>query len=480
MTNQNNSPLLPQGWLWTTIDNIAEFIRGVSYDRQETHYKPGEGLCPILRANNINGELNFVDLVYVPLERVKDEQMVRTNDIILAMSSGSKNLVGKAAQAKYDFAGAFGVFCGLLRPDPQVEGKYIGFFFQSPKYRDEISRLSIGVNINNLRRQHIESMHIPLPPLPEQHRIVAKIEELFTKIDAAVEALNKVKAQVKSYRQAVLKHAFEGKLTEEWREAHKGEMEPASALLERIREERRKHTKGKTKDLPRIDTSDLPRGWVAVRVGDVLQKIPLTGKKLKQSQYQADGPLPVIDQGCSFIGGYTDKEELEICCDSPVIVFGDHTKIIKYVDFRFVVGGDGVKVLKPFNVFSPKLFYYFLQAVEIPEKGYARHYQFLEKAAVPLPPFPEQHRIVEEIERRFSVADEIEKAAERGLKEAERLRQSILKKAFEGKLVPQDPSEEPAEKLLERIKAEKGSTKDKSKSARSNRRQSAATQRRLI
>lgn len=92
-----------------------------------------------------------------------------------------------------------------------------------------------------------------------------------------------------------------------------------------------------------------------------------------------------------------------------------------------------------------------------------------ERVLIPLPPLPEQHKIVEEIERRFSVADEIEKVVEQSLKQAERLRQSILKRAFEGKLVPQDPTDEPAEKLLERIKNER-SKQESEKKIRSDRR----------
>ena len=123
-------------------------------------------------------------------------------------------------------------------------------------------------------------------------------------------------------------------------------------------------------------------------------------------------------------------------------------------------------MLKPFETFNPKLFYYFLQAVELPEKGYARHFQFLEKCFIPLPPLPEQRKIVEEIERHFSIADQTEKTVEHSLKQAERLRQSILKIAFEGKLVPQDPNDEPAEKLLERIKAEKAKREAEKKALR--------------
>ena len=117
--------------------------------------------------------------------------------------------------------------------------------------------------------------------------------------------------------------------------------------------------------------SSLPKSWELMRVGDIIEKISLTGKKLKQRENQKEGVLPEIDQGKPFIGGYTDRIELEVCCEPPVIVFGDHTKAVKYVSFDFVAGADGVKVIKPLEIFYPKSFYYLLRAITLPEKGYA-------------------------------------------------------------------------------------------------------------
>jgi type I restriction enzyme S subunit len=105
---------------------------------------------------------------------------------------------------------------------------------------------------------------------------------------------------------------------------------------------------GDSQSRPYRDTSGrpaLPQGWVWTAFGEIIDKIPLTGKKLKQSEYQKEGKLPVIDQGQAFIGGRTDREELKVCCEQPLIIFGDHTKVVKYVDFDFVAGADGVKVI---------------------------------------------------------------------------------------------------------------------------------------
>ncbi len=226
-------PELPGGWVWTQVKDIADFIRGVSYRKNQSSKTPQTDYVPILRANNINGELNYDDLVYVEQARVKDEQFVKSLDIIIAMSSGSKHLVGKAAQAHRDFAGGFGTFCGLVRVSEEVNQKFIGLFFQSPVYRSEISRLSIGININNLRKENIEEMLIPLPPLTEQEQIVTELEQYLSIADAAEATLDAELKRAERLRQSILKHAFSGKLV-----SQDPNDEPASALLEKIRDEK--------------------------------------------------------------------------------------------------------------------------------------------------------------------------------------------------------------------------------------------------
>jgi type I restriction enzyme, S subunit len=203
--------------------------------------------------------------------------------------------------------------------------------------------------------------------------------------------------------------------------------------------------------------SKLPSGWAQVPIAEVIEKPSLTGIKLKQSEYQEEGLLPVIDQGQKFIGGFTDQEELKVLCKLPVIVFGDHTKVFKYVNFNFVAGADGVKVLKPLDLFNPKLFYYFLQAVELPDKGYARHFQFLEKSDIPIPPIFEQHRIVGRIEELFSRLDAGVEALQKAKAQLKSYRQAVLKAAVEGKLTEEwrkaHPDIETADELLERIRS---------------------------
>jgi type I restriction enzyme S subunit len=480
---------LPNGWVWTRISQIGDLMRGVSYKKDEASKEPRPGYLPILRASNIDQGLSTNDLVYVPNKRIAPEQLITKGDIVFAMSSGSKDLVGKAAQANNDFHAGFGAFCGLLRPSDKLEKRFTGYFFQSPDYKNAIRKLSSGVNINNLRRSHIEDSIFPLPPLPEQHRIVAKIEELFSDLDAGVAALQKVKAELKRYRQAVLKAAVEGKLTEEWRRRRPSDYESAGKLLERIRAERAK--KGKTKTHSLIDKSDsrkersgmtllpeLPEGWEWARAGDVAEMC--LGKMLDKVKNKGESQPYLRNLNVRW-GTFdlSDLNQMRFQKDEEQrygLLPGDLVVCEGGEPGRAAVwaGTPGMKIQKALHrvrfvantVVAEFLRYYLQYAAQngILEKYFTgttiKHLTGLRlgELVFPLPPFCEQQQIVSEVERRLSVANEVEKTVEASLKQAERLRQSILKKAFEGKLVPQDPSDEPAEKLLERIRANRNLT----------------------
>jgi type I restriction enzyme, S subunit len=200
----------------------------------------------------------------------------------------------------------------------------------------------------------------------------------------------------------------------------------------------------------------LPDGWRMVVLGDYCDKVSLNGIKIKQRDYLPFGKFPVVDQGQENIGGYYDDPSLVVPSEPPYIIFGDHTKVKKFINFKFIAGADGVKVLKPKASFDPHFFYYLIHTVKIPDKGYARHFQFLDKAKIPLPPLAEQERIVSKIEELFS---ELEKGKEQILLAQQQLktyRQSVLKWAFEGRLtddwrkIHQD--QESGRDLLVRIK----------------------------
>lgn len=157
---------LPEGWENVPLMEICSLIRGVSYKRGEEKDEANEDYVPLIRANNIQKVLQFEDLKYVPSKLVSSEKLLTMGDVIIALSSGSKKVVGKAVTLSKPWFGTFGAFCGVLRPNNYISWKYFGYYFQTSDYRDFISIKSSGVNINNLKREYFEQIYFPLPPPP--------------------------------------------------------------------------------------------------------------------------------------------------------------------------------------------------------------------------------------------------------------------------------------------------------------------------
>ena len=427
MNEEQNITQLPKGWEQKQFNEVAKLIRGVSYDKQYASSNPAEGLLPLIRATNIQDGLVLEEFVYVPEKIVKEEQLIKEGDILLAMSSGSKELVGKSAQAKQDYKIAFGTFCGLIRPNEKIDKKFFGYFFQTRNYRNYVSTISEGIGINNLRRNHIEDLIFPIPSSLEQARIVFKIEELFSEVDKGIEEIKTAQQQLKVYRQAVLKWAFEGKLT--------------------------------NKD---VKEGELPTEWKRMRFGEVFFETPQNGLYKPSSEYGSGVPIIRID---GFYDGaiLNDYEYKRVKLSEEetkkyLLLIGDI--LVNRVNSMSHLGKCGlVKSLKEQTVFesnimkirvkkelaSPEYIIHFLSS----KKGIkeltknAKHavnqasinQTDVSNAVIPFCLLEEQQQIVQEIESRLSVCDKIEETITNSLKQAEALRQSILKKAFEGKLV---------------------------------------------
>lgn len=159
------------------------------------------------------------------------------------------------------------------------------------------------------------------------------------------------------------------------------------------------------------------------------------GKRVKQRDYLTEGRIPVIDQGQSQVGGYTNDEDFAFIGELPVVLFGDHTRAVKLVDRRFAVGADGIKIFRPAEGVRAKYLYYWMKSAHLPDRGYGRHYQYLRLLSLPLPSPKQQDEIVAEIEKQFSRLDQAVANLKRVMANLRRQRAAILYAAVTGTLL---------------------------------------------
>lgn len=180
------------------VSNIAKQIRGVSYKPVDLHNDLNKDSVILLRANNISGgKINFDDVVYVDKKKVSSEQYLQKGDILICASSGSKNLVGKAASVSFDIKCTFGAFCKVIRPISKY-ANYLGMYFQSDIYRRIISNVAIGANINNIRNEHIDSLELSIYSDDKNNEIVSILDKLQSIITHRRTQLEKLDLLVKA------------------------------------------------------------------------------------------------------------------------------------------------------------------------------------------------------------------------------------------------------------------------------------------
>ncbi len=484
---------LPKKWLLIKTGEVVEVIMGQA---------PASSNC---NKNNIGTPFIKVGQFSEKYPKINEwttdpKKVVYKRDILLCVVGAT---IGKVN---------LGIECSIgrsvagIRPRNGILNQLYLYYYLKTwtlKFRNSSQGTAQGV----ITKLDINNLLIPLPPPPEQHRIVAKIEELFTRLDAGVEALKQVQAQLKRYRQSVLKVAVEGRLTAEWREQHTDELEPADKLLERIHDERREKWeaeqlakyKSKSEKLPKnwrgkykkpmlpetTGLPELPEGWVYGKLENLIYIAGRIGwRGLKAEEYTTEGPLFLsvynlnvgrnVDISNAYhisAERYNESPEIQLQNDDILLVKDGagigKIGLVKELKEKATVNSS-LLVIRSGEIFIAEFLFYFLMGpgmqsiVKQRITGSATPHLFqrdIKQFILQIPPIKEQKKIVDEIERSFSVIEGTELTIRSELKRAQSLRQSILKRAFEGKLVTQDPNDEPASVLLERIKSEKAKPK---------------------
>ena len=355
----------------------------------------------------------------------------------------------------------------VFPPDKRVEPRFLCYFLQQNAVRDFLaSNVSgVGGSLMRVKPSTLRDFPFAYPERDEQSSIVAEIEKQFSRLDEAVANLKRVKANLKRYKAAVLKAAVEGKLTEDWRKQHP-DLEPANKLLERILAERRAKWsgRGKYKEPVVLDKSDLPslaEGWVWVSLEQLSWKSSY-GTSIKCS-YENVGPtvlrIPNIESGKLDFGDLKFAPKSFEIERGEELAAGD-VLIIRTNGSRSLIGRSAVvrQSLPSLSTYASYLIRFrlvqqsevigwvstvwdadfFRQWIEQRAATSAGQHNIsmtvLAMLPIPLPPLAEQAQIVAEVERRLSVIEELEATAEANLTRADRLRQSVLARAFSGEL----------------------------------------------
>ncbi len=312
---------------------------------------------PVIRGTNLSKGtyFSFKDLVFVSEEKANElkPNNAHPGDIIFTQRGtlGQIGIIPKGS--KYDRFVISQSQMKLTVDETKADAYFVYYYFKSSNTIQRIKNLAFSSGVPHINLQVLREFEIDLPPLPTQRKIASILsayDDLIENNTRRIKILEELAQAL--YREWFVHFRFPG------------------------------HEKVRMVD---SKLGRIPEGWNWIKVGKLLKKIrrPV---KIYNKEYVSDGMIPVIDQGREFIGGYTDNLDSQISNDLPVIVFGDHTRALKFINFPFACGADGTQLLKSNNERMPMtLFYYALLSIGLSDFTYARHFKFLKEEPILLP-----------------------------------------------------------------------------------------------
>ena len=397
---------IPKNWAWCRLGEIGVSELGKTLNSNKD---TGE-LTPYLCSINIHWTcINLEEVKKTRFTKEEQRKYILLKNDLLVCEGGD---IGRCFVWNFPIPMYYQNALHRIRFYNEINPFFFKFAIEYYKNIHILDKYSKGVTIKHLTKTALHSICFPLPPLAEQKRIVEKIEELLALVDDLEANKTDLQSYIKQAKSKVLEMAVRGELVPQ-----NPEDEPASVLLERIKKEQKSSkSKGKTtehnthyEEESSMINKKVPNGWEICFLRDISSNISSKPYQILQSEVKKRSDIPVVSQSSNYIEGYSDQKNKLFVVDNFVIIFGDHTRNIKYIDFDFIVGADGVKIIKPYKYVTKYIYYLLVNISEkIENRGYSRHFQFLEKYPLNFPPLAEQHRIVEKIEHIFAVLDELE------------------------------------------------------------------------
>lgn len=476
---------LPTTWATTTLEHVSDIVRGITFPASvKAPMKTELNVC-CLRTTNIQREIQWNNVYFVPREYVKrDAQLVQIGDVLMSMAN-SYELVGKVAVVRtIPYEAAFGAFLSAVRPREVILGQYLFHFLRSNRVQREIREgSSQTTNIANISVTTLSQIQVPLAPLNEQQRIADKLDKVLARVDACRERLDRIPAILKRFRQSVIASATSGKLTEDWRNANSGvetgleviahDAKAKAAMLQTDASLEKKKSSANSE----VDESyifELPESWAFTTWGKLTEWIT----------YGFTRPMPATAEGIKLVtakdvsyfeirfdkAGYTTATAFSALSDKDRPLRGDLliTKdgtigraAIVSSDEPFCIN-QSVAVCWLRSTSMNKRYIELVANTEFTQrfvadkaKGMAiQHLSItdLAQCPIPVPSLEEQSEIVRRVENLFAYADRIEARFIDARSKVDNLTPAMLAKAFRGELVPQDANDEPATELLKRIR----------------------------
>ncbi len=483
---------LPKGWAAACISDMLSIRNGYAFKSADFC---DEGVLLIRQSELRGGTVDVANAVYLPENFLLDHQTysISKGDVLIGMSGS----LGKVSRYLDDRPALQNQRTGLLAVHDDVADRTFSLY--ALKYVEpQILEQGKGVAVQNVSSSQIESCHVPLPPRAEQTRIVEKLEELLSDLDAGVAELKAAQKKLAQYRQSLLKAAVEGALTAEWR-ANNPPTETGAQLLERILQERRARWEAKQlakfkeqgkappkdwqKKYPepvQPDTTDLPelpQGWVWASVEQLSELMSGNTPKDAEAHASSNGVIPW------FKVGDMNREGNEIWLSKSQINFTRHDALsigmklappgtIVFPKRGGAIATNKKRRLKSLACFdlntmglvpvdsSAEWLWWWFQGIDLGRLSDGSNVPQINNPdiaplVIPVPPVAAHEMTNRQLKMTLDTVQAQEAAIDVSLKQSTAQRQNILKAAFSGQLVPQDPSDEPASELLARIRAER-------------------------